>query len=259
MRCIKPNTGDIKLSLALKGEKNEAAGSVVHFYIRFFSLSLHGGFLDAVKRSSNWTSQRQQLVKLDDWGSLVFFGKWHHLTTKTNPRATAMAFVDKLALRWRKCMFLVPFARCVFATGCRVLLWLFEGFTGPATLLQCCWGLALMSRPASHHPSHASLSGRLQGLSCVAGHVCSWRWRPCYANPPLRLRKVPFLPAQKENNKEPSVAAACGVQRSHQNGSKSHSVTLPLIHLSVHDSFSIPDPHFSPKKDKALQYSIKAF
>lgn len=116
-----------------------------------------------------------------------------------------------------------------------------------------------MSRPASHHPSHASLSGRLRGLSCVAGHVCSWRWRPCYANPPLRLRKVPFLPAQKENNKEPSVAAACGVQRSHQNGSKSHSVTLPLIHLSVHDSLSIPDPHFSPKKDKPLQYRIKAF
>lgn len=49
--------------------------------------------------------------------------------------------------------------------------------------------------------------------------------------------KYPSSPAQKENNKEPSVAAACGVRRSHQNTSKSHSVTLPLIHLPAHDSF----------------------
>lgn len=147
----------------------------------------------------------------------------------------------------------------VVATGRRVLLGLFGGFPRPATLLRRCRELVLMSHPASHQPSRASLSGRLQGLSCVAGHVCSWRWRPCYANPPLRLRKVPFLPAQEENNKEPSVAAACGVRRSHQNTSKSHSVVLPLIHLSVQDSFFIPHPYFLPKKDKALHNNIKGF
>lgn len=161
-----------------------------------------------------------------------------------------MSFVDKLALRWKECMFWCHLAD-VFVTGRRVLLWLFGGFTRPATLLQCCWERVLMSRPASHHPSRASLSGCLQGLSCVAGHVCSWRWRPCYANPPLRLRKVPFLPAQKENNKEPSVAAACGVQRSHQNTSKSHSVMLPLIHLFVQDSFfPYHTPNFNLRKIK---------
>lgn len=95
----------------------------------------------------------------------------------------------------------MPFARCFCAWPqcftviiCRVYK--------ASTLLQCCRELVLVSRPASHHPSRASLSGGLRGLSCVAGHVCSWRWRPCYANPPLRLRKVPFLPVQKENNKE---------------------------------------------------------
>lgn len=55
-----------------------------------------------------------------------------------------------------------------------------------------------------------------------------------------QLRKVPFLPAQKENNKEPSVAAACGAQRTHQNTSKRRSSppvpSQPAIHPSMHDS-----------------------
>lgn len=48
-------------------------------------------------------------------------------------------------------------------------------------------------------------------------------------------RKVPSLPAQNENNKEPSVAAASGVQCTHQNMSKSHSLLLPPTRLSMHD------------------------
>lgn len=84
-----------------------------------------------------------------------------------------------------------------------------------------------MQLPSS--PTHLSL-GHLWGLSCVADHVRSWGWRPRNANPPPRLRKVPFLPAQSENNKEPSVAAASGAQRTHQNTSKSRS--LPARSLS---------------------------
>lgn len=116
-----------------------------------------------------------------------------------------------------------------------------EGLQGPNAVATA--AAAALSRHTSHQPSRASLSGGLQGLSCVAGHVCSWRWRPRYANPPLRLRKVPFLPAQKENNKEASVAAACGLHAPTET-SKSHRATLPLIHRSVRDSYSKPEPQF---------------
>lgn len=81
--------------------------------------------------------------------------------------------------------------------------------------------------------------GRLRGLSYGAGHVCSWGWRPRNANPPPQLRKVPCLPVQNENNKEPSVAAASGVQCTHQNMSKRHRL-LPPTHLPMHDSPSLP-------------------
>lgn len=39
------------------------------------------------KKGTTTGTQRfsQQLVKLDDGRSLVFFGKWHHLTTKDGP------------------------------------------------------------------------------------------------------------------------------------------------------------------------------
>lgn len=212
--------------------------------------SLHGGFPDAVKRNSNWTSQRQQLVKLDDRGSLVFFGKWHHLMTKTNPRAKATAFVDELALRWRECMFWFHLP-AVLATGRRILLWLFGWFTRPATLLQRCWELVRMSRPASHHPSHASLSGHLQGLSCVAGHVCSWRWRPCYANPPLRLRKVPFLPAQK--GKQQRAECGCSLRGSalppeHVRESQCDASSYPSIRAWLF--FHTTPPFLNPRKIK---------
>lgn len=95
--------------------------------------------------------------------------------------------------------------------------------------------------------------GHHAGLSCSAGHVCSWRWRPCNANPPPRLRKVPCLPVQNENNKELSVAAASRVQCTHQNMSKSHSLLLLPTHLSMRDSpslscFSPSDPLFNPRK-----------
>lgn len=93
--------------------------------------------------------------------------------------------------------------------------------------------------PRPHHPSRTSLWADFRGLSFVADHVCSWGWRPCNANPPPQLRKVPCLPVQNENNKELSVAAASGVQRTHQNMSKSHSLLLPLTHLSMHDSPSL--------------------
>lgn len=83
--------------------------------------------------------------------------------------------------------------------------------------------------------------GHHWGLSYNAGHVCSWRWRPCNANPPPQLRKVPGLPVQSENNKGLSVAAASGVQCTHQNMSKSHSLLLTPTHLSMHDS---PKPWF---------------
>lgn len=93
---------------------------------------------------------------------------------------------------------------------------------------------------ADVHVSPSSLTylflGRLRGLSYGAGHVCSWGWRPCNANPSPQLRKVPCLPVQNENNKELSVAAASGVQCTHQNMSKSHSLLLPPTHLSMHDS-----------------------
>ena len=113
------------------------------------------------------------------------------------------------------------------------------------------------SRPCSHHPWRTSFLGRLRGLSYGAGHVCSWGRRPCNANPPPQLRKVPCLPVQSENNKELSVAAASGVQCTHQNMSKSHSLLLPPTHLSMRDSpaltrffffFSIWPP-FQPMKD----------
>lgn len=112
---------------------------------------------------------------------------------------------------------------------------------------------ALARLPSS--PTHLSL-GHLRGLSCVADHVRSWGWRPCNANPPPRLRKVPFLPAQNENNKEPSVAAASGAQRTHQNMSKSHSLLLALTHPSMRDSSSLKRtilqhlrPFFEPTED----------
>ena len=59
--------------------------------------------------------------------------------------------------------------------------------------------------------------------------------------------KYPASLVQSENNKELSVAAASGVQCTHQNMSKSHSL-LPPTHLSMHDSPSLPcfDPLFNP-------------
>lgn len=90
------------------------------------------------------------------------------------------------------------------------------------------------------HVSPSSLTylflGHLWGLSYGAGHVCRRGWRPCNANPPPQLRKVPCLPVQNENNKELSVAAASGVQCTHQNMSKSHSLLLPPTPLSMLDS-----------------------
>lgn len=112
--------------------------------------------------------------------------------------------------------------------------------------LQCWHGLMLSPMRLPSSPAHLSL-GHLWGLSCVADHVRSWGWRPRSANPPPRLRKVPFLPAQNENNKEPSVAAASGAQRTHQNTSKSRSLPLArslarspaLTHPSMRDSSSL--------------------
>lgn len=93
----------------------------------------------------------------------------------------------------------------------------------------------------SLHPSCTSFFWGVHhaGLSCSAGHVCSWRWRPCNANPPPRLRKVPCLPVQNQNNKELSVAAASRVQRTQQNMSKSHSLLLLPTHPSMRDSPSL--------------------
>ena len=116
------------------------------------------------------------------------------------------------------------------------------------------------SRPCSHHPWRTSFLGRLRGLSYGAGHVCSWGRRPCNANPPPQLRKVPCLPVQSENNKELSVAAASGVQCTHQNMSKSHSLLLPPTHLSMRDSpaltrfffFFLFDPLFNPWKTRTI-------
>lgn len=90
--------------------------------------------------------------------------------------------------------------------------------------------------------SHTCFLGHLQGFSYHAGHVCSWRWRPCNANPPPRLRKVPCLPVQKENNKELSVAAAPASRP------RCTSRTRPRVtacsHLSTHDSLLSPPPRF---------------
>lgn len=119
------------------------------------------------------------------------------------------------------------------------------------------------SRPCSHHPLRTSFLGRLRGLSYGTGHVCSWGWRPRNANPPPLLRKVPCLPVQSENNKELSVAAASGVQCTHQNMSKSHSLLLPPTHLSMRDSpvltrffffffFFLFDPLFNPWKTRTI-------
>lgn len=71
-------------------------------------------------------------------------------------------------------------------------------------------------------------------------------WRPCDVNPPPKLRKVPCLHVLNENNKELSVVAASGVQRTHQNLYKSHSLLLPPTHLSMHDfpSFASFPLHF---------------
>lgn len=119
-----------------------------------------------------------------------------------------------------------------------VLQWSFGEFTGLATFLSIgeswCSCLALLPSSLTY-----LFLGRLLGLSYGAGHVCSWGWRPCNANPPPQLRKVPCLPVQNENNKELSVAAASGVQCTHQNVSKSHSLLLPPTHLSMHDSPSL--------------------
>lgn len=102
-----------------------------------------------------------------------------------------------------------------------------------------------MQLPSS--PTHLSL-GHLWGLSCVADHVRSWGWRPRNANPPPRLRKVPFLPAQNENNKEPSVAAASGAQRTHQNTSKSRSLPLARSLSPIHPCVTpLPSNTQSPR------------
>lgn len=53
--------------------------------------------------------------------------------------------------------------------------------------------------------------------------------------------KYPASLRRTKNNKEPSVAAASGVLRTHQNMSKSHSLLLPLNHLSMPDS---PPSHY---------------
>lgn len=114
--------------------------------------------------------------------------------------------------------------------------------------------LSPMRLPSS--PTHLSL-GHLWGLSCVADHVRSWGWRPRNANPPRRLRKVPFLPAQKENNKELSVAAACGAQRTHQNTSKSRcsppALSQPASQPSIHPCATpLPSNTQSPRSADPL-------
>lgn len=59
-----------------------------------------------------------------------------------------------------------------------------------------------------------SSPGRLWGLSCLADHVRSWGWRPRNANPPRRLRKVPFLPAQE--GKQQRAECGCSLRGSAQ-------------------------------------------
>ena len=121
-----------------------------------------------------------------------------------------------------------------------MLQWSVGDFTGPATFhsVSC---LALLPPCLTY-----LFLGHLRGLSYGAGHVCSWGWRPRNANPPPQLRKVPCLPVQNENNKEPSVAAASGVQCTHQNMSKSHFL-LPSIHAWLLSSpvLSLYDPLFN--------------
>lgn len=131
-----------------------------------------------------------------------------------------------------------------------------EGLQGPNAAAAAA---AALSRPTSHQPSRASLSGGLQGLSCVAGHVCSWRWRPRYANPPLRLRKVPFLPAQKGNNKEASVAAASGASAPTRRRPR---VTERRFLLSIDPCMTlIPNqsPNFNPGKIQIDLSRIQGF
>lgn len=111
----------------------------------------------------------------------------------------------------------------------RVLQRSFGELTGIATFLSIEESTLLRSS-LTHH-----FLGHLLGLSYSSGHVCSWGWRPCNDNPPPQLRKVPCLPVQNENNKELSVAAASGVQCTHQNMSKSHSLLLLPTHLFMHD------------------------
>lgn len=109
-----------------------------------------------------------------------------------------------------------------------VSLWPFGEFRRPAKLRRRSQEVP-MSRPTSHHPSRASVSGRLRGfpvmlVMCAAGDgglamlillSGSGKYRSS-----LRRRK---------NNKEPSVAAACGVQRSHQNPSQCDASSYPSI------------------------------
>lgn len=92
--------------------------------------------------------------------------------------------------------------------------------------------------------SLALFLGHFAGFSYSMYHGCSWEWRPCDVNPPPKPRKVPCLHVPNENNKGLSVAAASGVQRTHQNMYKSHSLLLPPTHLSMHD-FSFLHPQFS--------------
>lgn len=103
--------------------------------------------------------------------------------------------------------------------------------------------------PRSLHPSHLSL-GYLQGFSYGAGHVCSWRRRPSGVNPPPSPRKVPGFSLHSRNNKEPSVAAACGVQCTHQNMSRVTACCAllpiyPCMTLPLSQAFSLFDPLFN--------------
>ncbi|KAK2879606.1 hypothetical protein Q8A73_023418 [Channa argus] len=95
----------------------------------------------------------------------------------------------------------------------------YDDYLQYSSVLEKALGLALLHSSFTYH-----FLGHLWGLSYDASHVCSWGWRPCNANPPPQLRKVPSLPVQNENNKELSVAAASRVQCTHQNMSKTAAI-----------------------------------
>lgn len=111
-------------------------------------------------------------------------------------------------------------------------------FTGFATFLstkesRCSYPLCYL------HPLRTSFWAIFRGFPAVLVMCAAGRWRLCNANLPPQLRKVPCVPLQNENNKELSVAAASGVQCTHQNMSKSHSLLLPPAQLPMHDSPSL--------------------